>query len=178
MRKIIVTEYVSLDGVMEDPAWTAPYWNDEIAKFKYDELFASDLLLLGRVTYDGMSAAWPTMDEGEFGEKMNAMQKLVASRSLKRADWNATVIQGSLEAEAAKLRKGSGQDILVAGSSMVVSTLMSNKLVDEYRFLTYPIVVGKGKRLLPEQITVPLKLIESKSFSSGVVLLRYVPDKE
>ena len=178
MRKIIVTEYVSLDGVMEDPAWTAPYWNDEIAKFKYDELFASDLLLLGRVTYGGMSAAWPTMDEGEFGEKMNAMQKLVASRSLKRADWNATVIQGSLEAEAAKLRKGSGQDILVAGSSMVVSTLMSNKLVDEYRFLTYPIVVGKGKRLLPEQITVPLKLIESKSFSSGVVLLRYVPDKE
>jgi dihydrofolate reductase len=178
MRKIIVTEYVSLDGVMEDPAWTAPYWNDEIAKFKYDELFASDLLLLGRVTYDGMSAAWPTMDEGEFGEKMNAMQKLVASRSLKRADWNATVIQGSLEAEAAKLRKGSGQDILVAGSSMVVSTLMSNKLVDEYRFLTYPIVVGKGKRLLPEQMTVPLKLIESKSFSSGVVLLRYVPDKE
>src|ERR1700690_3725286 len=115
MRKIIVTEYVSLDGVMEDPAWTAPYWNDEIAKFKYDELFASDLLLLGRVTYDGMSAAWPTMDEGEFGEKMNAMQKLVASRSLKHADWNATVIQGSLEAEAAKLRKGSGQDILVAG---------------------------------------------------------------
>ena len=178
MRKIIVTEYVSLDGVMEDPAWTAPYWNDEIAKFKYDELFASDLLLLGRVTYDGMSAAWPTMDEGEFGEKMNAMQKLVASRSLKHADWNATVIQGSLEAEAAKLRKGSGQDILVAGSSMVVSTLMSNKLVDEYRFLTYPIVVGKGKRLLPEQMTFPLKLIKSKSFSSGVVLLRYVPDKE
>ena len=92
MRQVTLSEYISLDGVLTDPAWTAPYWADDIAAFKYAELFSSDLLLLGRVTYQGFAAAWPNMEgTGDFGERMNSLPKLVASRSLQHAEWNATL---------------------------------------------------------------------------------------
>src|SRR5476651_1555340 len=115
MRKVIVSEFVSLDGVMEDPGgaekfehggWTRAYWNDEIGKFKFDELFASDALLLGRITYQGFAAAWPTMeDTGEFGERMNSLPKFVVSTTLTGVEWNnSSLIKGDVAAEIAKLK--------------------------------------------------------------------------
>ncbi len=178
MRKVVVTEYVTLDGVMEEPGtWSFPFWNDELAKYKYDELFASDALLLGRITYQGFAAAWPTMtDTGDFGERMNSLPKYVASTTLKEATWNATVIVGEVAEAIAKMKQESGQDILVAGSGDLVQTLMQHDLIDEYRFMVYPFVLGSGKRLFRDgSATKNLKLVETKTFSSGVVVLSYQP---
>jgi dihydrofolate reductase len=178
MRKVVVTEYVSLDGVMDEPGtWSFPFFNDEAAKFKYDELFASDALLLGRVTYQGFAAAWPTMtDTGDFGERMNSMPKYVASRTLDTVEWNASLIKGDVAEEVAKLKQQPGQDILVAGSGELVHTLMQHDLIDEYRLMLHPIVLGSGKRLFREgSDTKTLRLVETKPFSSGVVVLTYHP---
>jgi dihydrofolate reductase len=178
MRKVVVTEYVSLDGVMDEPGtWSFPFFNDEAAKFKYDELFASDALLLGRVTYQGFAAAWPTMtDTGDFGERMNSMPKYVASRTLDTVEWNASLIKGDVAEEVAKLKQQPGQDILVAGSGELVHTLMQHDLIDEYRLMLHPIVLGSGKRLFREgSDTKTLRLVETKPFSSGVVILTYHP---
>jgi dihydrofolate reductase len=178
--RVVVTMFISLDGVMEDPAWTAPYWNDEIAKFKLDELFATDAHLLGRVTYEGFAAAWPSRtDEQGFADRMNSLPKYVVSTTLKKAEWNnSTIIKDNIAEEVSRLKKQPGQDILVAGSATLVQTLMAHDLVDEYRLLTYPVVLGRGKRLFKDGSTATLKLVESKSFSSGVVLLRYQSDRK
>lgn len=123
MRKIIATEYVTLDGVFEEPGnWSGPFFNDEAGKFKNDELFACDALLLGRLTYDGFAAAWPTMtDTGEFGERMNGIPKYVVSTTMDRAEWNnSTVIKENAAAEVAKLKQQPGQDILLAGSGQLL----------------------------------------------------------
>ena len=179
MRKVIVSEYVSLDGVMEEPGWTMPYWNDEIAKFKFDELFASDALLLGRVTYQGFVKAWPSMtDEEGFADRMNSLPKYVASRTLEEAEWNATLIKDNIADEVSKLKQRSGQKLLVYGSGDFVHTLMQHDLIDELRLLVYPVVLGKGKRLFKDESNKKLKLVETKAFSSGVVLLSYQPDRK
>ncbi len=176
MSKIILSMYISLDGVIEEPAWTAPYWNDEIAKFKFDELFASDALLLGRVTYEGFAKAWPSMtDEAGFGDRMNSLPKFVASKTLTEASWNASLIKGNLAEEVAKLKQQPNNNMLIYGSSKFVQTLMQHDLIDEYRLMVYPVVVGSGKRLFKDGIKTSLKLIETKPFSSGVVLLSYQP---
>jgi len=178
MRKVIASEYVTLDGVMEEPGtWSFPFWNDELAKYKYDELFASDALLLGRVTYQGFAAAWPTMtDTGDFGERMNSLPKYVASTTLQEVTWNATVITVDVAAAVAHLKQETGQDILVAGSGELVQTLMQQDLIDEYRLLLHPIILGSGKRLFREGSTTKnLTLVETKTFSSGVVVLTYQP---
>src|SRR6476660_7209377 len=120
MRKIVATEYVSLDGVMDEPGvWSGPFFNDEAAKFKYDELFASDALLLGRVTYEGFAKSWPTMTgTGDFGERMNGLPKYVVSTTLDEAAWNnSTLIKENVVEEIAKLKQQPGQDILLAGSA-------------------------------------------------------------
>lgn len=178
MRKVVVSEYVTLDGVMEEPGtWSFPFWNDEAATYKYDELFASDALLLGRVTYQGFAAAWPTMTgTGDFGERMNSLPKFVASTTLKEATWNATVIAGDVAAAVAKLKQQPGQDILVAGSGVLVHTLMQHDLIDEYRLMVHPLVLGSGKRFFREgNETKALQLVGTKTFSSGVVVLTYQP---
>jgi dihydrofolate reductase len=179
MRKIIVTEYLTLDGVMEAPnKWSFQFWSDEAAKFKYDELFASGALLLGRVTYDGFAAAWPSMkDEQGFADRMNSMPKYVVSHTTKEATWNnSTIISENVVEEIKKLKEEPGQDILVAGSAELLYTLMENDLVDEYRFMIHPIVVGKGKRLFYEGVTEKtMKLIDTKTFASGIVVLTYTP---
>jgi len=179
MSKIVVTEFLSLDGVMEEPAWTAPYWNDEIAKFKYDELFASGAHLLGRVTYQGFAAAWPGRSD-EFADRMNSLPKYVVSTTLEKAEWQATtIIREHVAQQIAKLKELPGQDLLVAGSATLVQTLILHGLADEYRLLVYPVIVGVGKRIFQDGLDkTPLKLIESRSFSSGVVLLSYQPDQE
>ncbi len=180
MRKVIVTMFVSLDGVMEEPAWTMPYWNDEIAKFKLDELFATDAHLLGRVTYQGFAAAWPSRtDEQGFADRMNSLPKYVVSTTLEKAEWNnSTIIKENIVEEVSKLKQQPGQDILVAGSGTLVQTLMQHDLIDEYRLLVYPVVLGKGKQLFRDGSKATLKLVETKAFSSGVVLLRYQPDRK
>ncbi len=178
MRKIVVTEFVSADGVMENPSWTMPYWNDEIAKVKGDEMFASDALLLGRVTYEGFAAAWPTSkDEG--ANQMNSIAKYVVSTTLQKAEWNNShIIKGNVAEEIAKLKQQPGKDILVGGSSTLVNSLIQHNLVDEFTLLVYPLVLGSGKRLFKEGSHTTLKLVEAKALSKGVTLLRYQTVKQ
>ncbi len=178
MRKVIASEYLTLDGVMEEPGkWSFQFWSEEAAKFKFDELFASDALLLGRVTYQGFAAAWPTMtDTGEFGERMNSLPKHVVTTTLPELEWNSTPIKENIAEEVSRLKQQPGQDILIYGSADLIHTLMQHDLIDEYRLMVYPIVLGSGKRLFREgSETKVLKLVETKTFSSGVVVLTYQP---
>jgi dihydrofolate reductase len=179
MRKIVVTEFVSLDGVIEEPAWTFPYWNDEIATFKGEESSASDALLLGRVTYQGFAAAWP-QSEDEGADYFNSVRKYVVSETLEEPlEWsNSTLIKDNVVEEITNLKHQDGKNITVHGSATLVRTLMQHGLVDRYRLLVYPVIVGKGKRLFEEGIPATLKLLESQSFSSGVVALVYEPDRK
>ena len=175
MRNIVVTEFLSLDGVMEEPSWTFEYWNDEIAKFKGEESSASDALLLGRVTYQGFAAAWPD-SEDEGADYFNNVRKYVVSTTLVKAEWNnSKLIKDDVVEEITKLKQLDGKDIIVHGSATLVQTLMQHDLVDSYRLLVYPLVLGKGKRLFKEGTTVKLKLVETRSFSTGVSALIYEP---
>lgn len=187
MRKIIVSEFITLDGVMEGPGkadgftcagWTEEYGNADILKYKHHELTHASALLLGRVTYEGFASVWPTIEgAGEFGEKMNDIPKYVVSTTLENLDWNNSVlIKDDIEKNIKKLQAQDGGDILVFGSSGLVHTLMNLNLVDEYRLLTYPVVLGTGKKLFRPNDIKRLKLIESKQFGE-VVLLRYSPEK-
>ena len=178
MRKIVVTEFLSLDGIMENPAWTFPYWNDDIAKFKADETLAGDALLLGRVTYQGFAAAWPqSKDAG--ADYFNGVRKYVVSTTLDKLEWNnSRLIKDNVVAEITKLKQQDGKDITVHGSATLVQTLIQHDLVDRYRLLVYPVVVGKGKRLFQEGTTATLKLVEARSLSSGVAAFIYEPDRK
>ena len=179
MRKLVVTEFMSLDGVMEEPAWTFPYWNEEIAKFKSEESSASDTLLLGRVTYQGFAAAWPqSKDEG--ADYFNSVHKYVVSKTLEGPlEWNNSIlIKDDAVEQITNLKQQDGKDITVHGSATLVQTLMQHDLVDRYRLLVYPLVVGKGKRLFEEGIPATLKLLQSQSFSSGVMALVYEPVRQ
>jgi len=185
MRKVIVSEYVTLDGVFEDPGggegtthggWSFQFWSEEAAKYKFDELFASDALLLGRVTYEGFAKAWPTMkDEGGFADRMNSIPKYVVSTTLKELEWNNShLIQGNIAEEVARLKQQEGQDILVAGSGELVRTLMQQDLIDEYRLMVHPVVLGGGRRLFRDGSNkTVLKLVDTQSFRSGIVVLSY-----
>ena len=174
MRRIIVTEFVSLDGVMENPGWTFPYWNEEISQFKADEDAVTDVLLLGRVTYEGFAAAWPeSTDEG--APRINGMPKYVVSTTLDTLEWNNShLINGDVIQGIINLKE---QDILVYGSAALVETLMKHDLVDSYRMLVYPVVVGGGKRMFPEGIPATLNLVEAKTLKGGVVALVYEPKR-
>jgi dihydrofolate reductase len=178
MRKVVVTEFLSLDGVMEDPAWTFKFWNDEIARFKGEETSNSDALLLGRVTYQGFAAAWPqSKDEG--AAYFNGVRKYVVSTTLDKAEWNnSRLIKDNIVEEITKLKQQDGKDITVHGSATLAQTLTQHDLVDSYRLLVYPLVIGKGKRLFKEGITATLKLVEARSLSSGVAALIYEPDRK
>jgi dihydrofolate reductase len=180
MRKIVVTEFITLDGIMESPEkWSFNYWNDEIASFKNKELFASDTLLLGRTTYDGFAKAWPgRKDEDGFADQMNACPKYVVSTTLTKPEWNNThILHEGFAAEIARLKEQDGKDILVFGSGQLVHTLLELGLVDQLQLLVYPIVLGKGKKLFKSDSELTLELRESKQFETGVVLLTYEPKK-
>ena len=191
MGRIGVTEFVSLDGVMEDPGGAEAFkyggWTFEIArgdegdKFKLDELKASDAQLLGRVTYEGFAKAWPRMEgTGEFGEKMNAMPKFVVSTTLEHPEWNnTTVLKGDLAEEVAELKRKFDGDILVAGSAQLVQSLLEDDLVDELRLMVFPIVLGTGKRLLGDTSDKkPLRLVDSRMVGDGVAILVYQPARD
>jgi dihydrofolate reductase len=177
MRKVIVTEFVSLDGVMEDPAWTMPFFNDEYMRFKLAELQAVDAHLLGRVTYEGFAAAWPgRTDEQGFADRMNTLPKYVVSTTLRELTWNNSHLLGSdLTTEIMALKAQPGQDILVAGSAQLVQALMKLNLIDEYRLMTFPVVLGRGKRLFQEGSQATLHLVDSVRFSNGVMVHTYRP---
>ncbi len=181
MRRIVVTEFVSLDGVIEEPRWTFQFERGpDGGKFKFDELFDSDALLLGRVTYQGFAQAWPSMGTDDFGKRMNSIRKYVVSSTLTddEATWGeTTVIRGDVAAEIAKLKAEPGGDLLVEGSCQLAQTLTQHGLVDEYRLMLFPVILGAGKRLFPDTMTesARLTLVDSKPDRDGVLLLRYHP---
>jgi dihydrofolate reductase len=178
MSKVVVTEFITLDGVVGEPQnWSFPFWTDEIGKFKFDELFAAGAQLLGRVTYQGFAAAWPSRtDEQGFADRMNSIPKYVVSTTLDKAEWNNShLIKKNAAEEIARLKQQPGQGILVAGSVTLVQTLIQHNLVDEYHLLVYPLVLGSGKRLFQDGSKANLKLVETRSFGSGVVALSYQP---
>ncbi len=179
MRKLVVTEFMSLDGVMEEPAWTFKYWNDEIAEFKGEESSASDALLLGRVTYQGFAAVWPE-SEDEGADYFNSVRKYVVSKTLEEPlEWNnSTLIKGDIVEEITGLKRQDGKDITVHGSATLTQTLMRHDLVDRYRLLVYPVVLGEGKRLFKDGIPATLNLVGSQVFDSGVVALVYEPERQ
>ena len=176
---------MSLDGVIESPEkWSLRYWNDEISRFKLDELFTSEAHLLGRmtyqgfvVTYQGFAAAWPSENDRQiFVDRMNRLPKYVVSTTLEKAEWNnSSLIKGNLVEEISRLKQQPGQDILIAGSATLIQTLRQHDLIDAYRLLVYPVVLGSGKRLFQDGSKTNLRLVESKSLPSGVVLLEYQP---
>ncbi len=179
MRKVVVSEFVSLDGVIEEPLWSLQLTGEEQQKYKLDELSASDALLLGRATYEEFAAEWPHLSEqyGGYTDMMNSYPKHVVSTTLQEPlEWNAKLIEGDVAEEVTKLKQEPGKDILVYGSGDLVNTLMKHNLVDEYRLMVFPIVVGSGKRLFEGEIdTTVLELVDSKTFGTGVVVLTYQP---
>jgi dihydrofolate reductase len=187
MGRIVVTEFMSLDGVVEDPGGAEDYkyggWSFEYSRgddgdrFKLDETMDSEALLLGRVTYEGFADAWPSR-EGEFADKFNNMPKYVVSTTLGEPTWNhTTVIREDVAGEVAKLKEQEGGDILVNGSGQLVKTLMEHDLVDEYRLMVFPLVLGSGKRAFADGIgATTLRLAEAKPVGpDGVVILIYRP---
>jgi dihydrofolate reductase len=187
--KIVVTEFVSLDGVVEDPAgsegsrhgaWTFEISRgDEGDRFKLEETMASDALLLGRVTYEGFAAAWPSR-EGEFADKFNAMPKYVVSSTLKNPEWkNSTVLTGDVAEKVARLKQEHDGDIVVHGSARLAQMLVEHDLVDELRLMVFPVVLGSGKRLFDgTSKKKPLQLVDSKVVGDGVAILIYRPARE
>jgi dihydrofolate reductase len=184
MGKIVVSEFISLDGVIEAPGGRDPYrhagWTngissgDEGTMFKYHELMDAEAQLLGRLTYEGFAAAWPGMIEatGDFGQKMNDMPKYVVSSTLDRAEWNnSTVLGGDVVEDVRKLKDQIDGVILVAGSSQLVHTLIQHDLVDELRLMVHPVVLGSGKRLFGETEDLKrLRFVDSKAMDEVVVL--------
>ena len=186
MGRIVVTEFVSLDGVMEDPGGSENFkhggWSFEIGrgdegdKFKLDEAFASEALLLGRRTYEGFAAAWPSR-EGEFADKFNNMPKYVVSSTLAQPEWqNSTVLKGDLGTEVKKLRREYDGDVVVHGSAQLVQALFEQDLVDELRLMVFPVVLGRGKRLFGDTSDKKrLRLTDSKTVGDGIAILIYEP---
>ncbi|HWF52739.1 MAG TPA: dihydrofolate reductase family protein [Solirubrobacteraceae bacterium] len=183
MGNIVVSEFISVDGVIEDPGgaegfahggWSGKFSSGpEGGKFKYEELMAAEALLLGRVTYQGFAAAWPHIEgTGEFGEKMNGLPKYVVSSTLESADWNnSTILEGDLAAEARGLKDRLGGDILVFGSAKLVQGLIEDDLVDEYRLMVHPVLLGSGKRLFGEsEQPSDLQLVDATKAGETVIL--------
>ena len=185
MRKLIVTEFVTLDGVMEAPGgepghthsgWVFDFIGDEQMKYKFDEILEAGVQLIGRVTYESFAGAWPER-EGPFAEKMNSMPKYVVTTTLDELQWdNCTAIRDDIPGEVAKLKQEDGGPILVAGSRTLVHTLMEHDLVDEYRLMVFPVALGSGARLFPESPDkLTLELTDTKTFETGVQVNTYRP---
>jgi len=176
MRKVIAAEHLSLDGVMEGTEWKVPYLTDEGMAIARTLLFESGALLMGRVTYQWLSRAWSkSKDETGFADRMNSLPKHVASSTLHDLEWNATRIDGDVAEEVSKLKNPSGGHLLIYGSAALVQYLMQHNLIDEYRLMIYPVVLGRGKRLFAEGIATTLQLVESQALASGVVVQTYKP---
>jgi dihydrofolate reductase len=191
MGRVVAAEYVTVDGVMTDPGgvgeieqggWSNEYFDDELAKYQSEQLFASDALLLGRVTFEGFAAAWPSMEEteGDFAVRMNTLPKFVASRTLKEPlAWNGTLLKGDLAAAVAQLKQQPGGDLLIYGSGELVNVLHAHGLIDEYRLMVFPVTLGQGKHLFSDETDRrDLRLSDAKTTPTGVALLTYLPSGE
>jgi dihydrofolate reductase len=180
MTRIVVTEFASLDGVMEEPRWTFGFdRGKEGDQFKYEELFDAESLLLGRATYQGFAAAWPGMGHDDFGERMNSIHKYVVSSTLRESEatWGpTTVLQVG---GVAALKDQPGGNLLVEGSAQLVHSLARHGLVDEYRLMVFPVILGQGKRVFPDSMPAPAKLTvtNSRTVGSGVLLLNLTLDR-
>jgi dihydrofolate reductase len=186
MAKIVVTEYISVDGVVEAPSGTEEFervgWTDPFSRgpegdeFKVEETMAADAMLLGRVTYETFAAVWPHIP-GDFANAFNSMPKYVVSSTLKDPEWNnTTVLAGDVIGNVRELKKRYERDVVVHGSPQLARTLIEHDLVDELRLMIYPVVVGAGKRLFGQTSeTKRLELVESKTFGDGVHILIYRP---
>lgn len=192
MRKIIVAEFITLDGVIQAPGaadedtegdfahggWTHPYWHDDIGQHFFQAMMQADTILLGRKTWQIHGAAFEPMPDGDpFGDVMNKMQKYVVSSTLSSTDaWrNSTLISRDVVEEVRKLKEQSGKNIVTDGSSVLVHTLAENNLVDEYSLHVYPIVLGSGKRLFPKGRRIDMKLVKSEALPTGVLFQQYQP---
>lgn len=185
MGRIVVSEFVSLDGVVEAPGgepgyrhtgWVAKFQDEEQIQWKFKEVLAHQALLLGRTTYESFAGAWPSY-KGPFADRMNSMPKYVASTTLQKLDWNnAHLLQGDAMAAAARLKRELGGDILVHGSRTLANALKKHDLVDEYRLMVFPIILGSGMRLFEETPdTTTLALTGTQSLRNGVAVLTYRP---
>ncbi len=178
MRRLVLSMFVSLDGVAETPEkWQGPFWNDETQACAAEMLWEADALLLGRKTYEIFAESWPTEDEGdEFADRMNSLPKYVVSDTLDDVEWNSTLVVGDLADEIATLKEQPGQDILIYGSTNLVRSLMRHDLIDEYRFWVHPVVVGGGSRVFePGLDHARMRLVDTRICSTGVVILYYQP---
>jgi dihydrofolate reductase len=188
MGKLVVTEFITLDGVIEDPGgseggpnagWSMGFSTDEGMRFKFEELQAADVQLLGRITYQGFAAAWPAMEAetGDFGKKMNDMPKVVVSTTMTEATWRkTTIVSNDVVAAVQDLKQRYDGDVLVAGSAKLAEFLRVNDLVDEYRLMVYPIILGQGKRLFTDpSVVTRLQLVESRAAGPDVPLLIFRP---
>jgi len=181
MRKVIASEFVSLDGVIEAPEkWHFPYWSDEMGQEIEAAMGQADAMLMGRVNYEEWADFWPQQDpeENPAAGFMNGVRKYVVSTTLKEPlEWNnSTLIKENVAEEVARLKKGEGGDITISGSGSLVRSLLRDGLIDELRLMVHPVVVGSGKRLFEEGgDQIPLELVDSKTFSTGVVYLTYHP---
>lgn len=176
MGEVVVSEFVTLDGVMEAPEWSLSYFDSDAGAFKNEELFAADTLLLGRVTFEQMADAWPSRtDDYGYADRINSLPKFVVSSTLQKPlPWNATLLEGDLAAAVRGLKERFDNDILVFGSADLVGALAREGLVDEYRLMMFPVVLGSGKRLFPDGLDVAdLQLAGSKLTSSGIAILSY-----
>lgn len=194
MRKIVVSEFMSLDGVMQAPGgadedteggftqggWTEPYWHDEIGVAFFNVMGESDAMLLGRKTWQIHGGAFEPMAEGDpFGDLMNAMPKYVVSTTLTSADaWrNSTLIRGDVVDEVRALKAQPGKNIVIDGSSVLIHTLAQNDLIDEYHLIVYPVVLGSGKKVFPQGVQIKLRLADARPLPSGVVLTHYILER-
>lgn len=178
MRKIIAQTEISLDAVMENPhLFALDYHNDETMKYFSDQFFASDTLLMGRVTYEGFAQVWPTRAGDALADRMNSLPKFVASKTLKEPlTWNATLLKDIVE-EVARLKQQPGGDILQFGVGELTHMLIQHGLVDELRFLVSPVVVGEGARIFERIDKTGLKLLHTQTFKTGIIALHYQPQQ-
>ena len=179
MRRLIVTEFITLDGRFETPEkWSFPHQNDETAKVKWDELVACDALLLGAATYKIFASSWPTRS-GEFADQMNGIAKYVVTSKIKRLTWNnSRRIEGNIAKAVAELKSQPGKDIGVAGSAKLADLLLKAKLVDVLRLMVHPIVLGEGRRLFRDGTPANLRLANIEKYSTGMILLEYLPENK
>jgi dihydrofolate reductase len=177
--RLVATEYVSLDGIFDEPGgWSFPYFNEEAMQYKSDELATADAQLLGRKTYEGFAKAWPTMEgTGDFGVKFNSMPKYVVTSTLEKLEWTGSKpITGDITAEVRKLKDQPGQDLLLQGSGMLFNSLMRENLIDVYKLMLHPVVIGHGTHLFQGGEGLrKLKLVDSKRFATGIVTIELVP---
>lgn len=178
MRKLMVSSFVSLDGVIEAPwTWTGPYFDGESQDYAYNKLADVEFFLLGRHTYETFSATWPNIKDNKYMDRINGLKKLVASKTLKNLTWNASLLAGDAAAELAKIKSQPGGNIMKYGISDLDRTLLANKLVDEYHLWIIPKYVGRGKHAFDDvdPSLVNLELIDTQRLRNGGVILKYAP---